>query len=68
VTANAYFLPTKRRIKDTFISSENAPKLTAIRVLENFPGVNPRTPITGRGKGRGGRRVRGWAMGLREKG
>jgi hypothetical protein len=51
VTANAYILSTKRRIKDSFISSENAPKLTtAIWVVKNFPGVNPRTPNKGKEK------------------
>jgi hypothetical protein len=57
VTTNAYFLPTKRRIKDIFISSENAPKLTysnlGLWVLKNFPGVNPRTPNKGREEEKG---------------
>jgi hypothetical protein len=53
VTANEYFLPTKRRVKDTFISSENAPKLTYSNLgAKNFPGVNPRTPNNGKGKGK----------------
>jgi hypothetical protein len=69
VTANAYFLPTKRRIKDTFISSENAPKLTYSNLgAKNFPGVNPRTPNNGKGKGRGGRRGRGGEWGWEEGG
>jgi hypothetical protein len=49
------FSPTKRRIKDTFISSENAPKLTYSNLgAKKFPGVNPRTPNKGKGREKGG--------------
>jgi hypothetical protein len=45
VTANAVFLPMKRRIKDTFISSENAPKLTYSNLgAKKFSGVKPLDP------------------------
>jgi hypothetical protein len=57
VTANAYSLPTKRRTIDTFISSENAPKLTYSNLgAKKFPGVNTRTPNNGN-------RKRGWEKG-----
>jgi hypothetical protein len=56
VTANAYnFSPMKRRIKDTFISSEMSQKSrTAIWVLKNFPRVSLRTPNNGRKEEKGG--------------
>jgi hypothetical protein len=70
VTANAYFLPTKRRIKDTFISSENAPKLTYSNLgAKKFSGVNPRTPNKGRGRGEGrGGEGEGGGEGVGEEG
>jgi hypothetical protein len=66
VTANAYFLPTKRRIKDSFISAENAPKLTCSNLgVKKFSGVNLRTPNKGRKRreGRGGDRGEGGRAG-----
>jgi hypothetical protein len=54
VTENAYFLPTKWRFKDTFISSENAPKLTHSNLgATKFSGGKPRTPNNGKGKREG---------------
>jgi hypothetical protein len=64
VTANAYFLSTKRRIKDTFVSSENAPKLTYSNLgAKKFSGVNPRTPNKGKERGGVGVGARGWGRG-----
>jgi hypothetical protein len=75
VTANAYFLPTKWRIKDTFISSENAPKLTYSNLgAKKFSGGKPRTPNNGKGKGKregwekGEGLGRKWGMGLGGRG
>jgi hypothetical protein len=75
VTANAYFLSTKRRIKDTFISSENVPKLTYSNLgAKKVSGVNPHTSNKGkrkgkekeRGEGRGCGRE-GWRRGREER-
>jgi hypothetical protein len=52
VTAYAYFLPKKRRIKDTIISSENAPKLTCSNLsAKKFSGDEPQGPQKGEVKG-----------------
>jgi hypothetical protein len=62
-----YFLPTKRGIKDTFISSENAPKLTNSNLgAKKFSAGKPPNPNKRKGKRRGGSAEGGVGIGVRK--